>query len=126
MVLLAIDQFSGERQRSSDILLRDGVLAFDVFEAHTAGEAAHDDRDRRPRPADDGLAMANLRIDDDALTHEIRLRGPADGPARPRTRTAVNEEDQRLDIEMTSRQECFGKNGLERVSATCTRLESRL
>lgn len=73
MVLLAVDQFSRERERGPDIVSRDGVFPFHVFEAHPTCEAAYYDRDRRPRPADDGLTMANLWVDNDAGIHVLSL-----------------------------------------------------
>src|SRR5687767_9192101 len=74
--LLAVRQFTGERQRGPDIVSRDGVFPLDLFKAHPAGQATHDDRDRRTRSADHGLAVANLRIDHDALVHDMGLLGP--------------------------------------------------
>src|SRR5205807_852321 len=42
-------------------------------------------RDRRPGPADHGFAVANLRVDDDALIHNVRLlRPPRSFYPRPR------------------------------------------
>jgi hypothetical protein len=67
MILFGIKAFSGEGQGGADILRCQLVFALDLLEIHTAGEAANGKRYRHARPSNYRLAMANVRIDDDAV-----------------------------------------------------------
>src|SRR5947208_5920525 len=45
------------------------IFSLDFFAAHAGGEAADHDCHGRARPADDRLAVADFRIDGDAVVH---------------------------------------------------------
>ena len=72
MELLLINQFAGELESRSDVFDGQIVFAADILEGHAASEASDDDGDRRPRSADDRLAVTNGGIYCDAVTHYLR------------------------------------------------------
>jgi hypothetical protein len=74
-MLFLVDQFTRELQGRADV--RDGqvVLPLHLFEGHAAGQAADHDRHGCAGAANDGLAVADCRIDGDAVVHGvIRVR----------------------------------------------------
>ena len=62
-----VDQLAGKFQRGADVVNTEIVLALDLFERHAACKAADDGRHGYPRPAYDGLSLADRRVDDDAV-----------------------------------------------------------
>jgi len=67
-------ELASESQGGSDVLDRQLVLALNVLEAHAPSEAPHNDGHRRAGPADHGLAVADLRVDDDTIFHRKKKR----------------------------------------------------
>jgi len=68
-----IHQFTGELERSADLGARQIVFAFHFFKAHAAGKAADYQGDGHPRAANDRLAVADFRVNDDLVVHGFSL-----------------------------------------------------
>src|SRR5438552_7442422 len=69
MMLFLVHQFTRKPQSSADILNAQVVFALHFLEAHSAGEATHNDRDRRARTTNDGFTMTNGRINRNSVIH---------------------------------------------------------
>lgn len=69
MVLFLIDQFTRKSQRRANIFGREVVLVLDLGKGHAGCEATNDNRYGRACAADNGLAMANPRVDLYAFVH---------------------------------------------------------
>ena len=74
VVLFLVQELARESQGGSDILDGQVVLALNVLEAHAPGEAPHNEGHRRTGPPDHGLAVADLRVDDDTILHRKNKR----------------------------------------------------
>ena len=74
MVLFLVQELARESQGRSDVLDRQIVLALNVLEAHTSGEASHNEGHRRTGPPDHRLPVADLRVDDDTILHRKKKR----------------------------------------------------
>ena len=62
-MLFLLDQLTGEFQRGANVFQADAVIALHIFESHPACQAANHNGNGQSRPANHGLAVANLRID---------------------------------------------------------------
>ena len=72
-MFLLIHEFTGELERGPDVGAGQVVFTFHFFKAHTAGEATDNQRNGHPRPANDRLAMADVRVNDDLVVHGLSL-----------------------------------------------------
>ena len=82
MMLFALDQCIGITDGRTNIIDRDAVFALDLIEAHSSRQTSEDNRDRQSGAADYRLAVADLRVNYDAV---IFVHVPLIIP--PRTRT---------------------------------------
>ena len=73
MVGFGGDELFGVAQGGADVGLGDAVLADDFGGGHAAGEAAENPFDGNAGAADDGFAVLDGGIDDDAIGHGGRL-----------------------------------------------------
>jgi hypothetical protein len=62
-----LSQFPDESERSSDIVRGDVILALDFFERHAPSQASHHDCDRYAGAPNDGFAVGDGRIEDNAV-----------------------------------------------------------
>lgn len=71
MVLLASDKRVRVMDGGPYVLDRDTILALHLVEAHSANQTPKNDRNRQPRPSDDGPAVTNSWIN---LNPVVRVR----------------------------------------------------
>jgi hypothetical protein len=62
-----LSQFPDESERSSNIVRGDVVLALDLLERHAPSQAPHHNRDRYAGAPNDGFAVGDGRIEDNAI-----------------------------------------------------------
>jgi len=62
-----LSQFPNESERSSNIVRGDVVLSLDFLERHTPGQATYHDCDRYAGAPNDGFAVGDGRIEDNAV-----------------------------------------------------------
>ena len=74
MVGYSGDELFGVAQGGADVSLGDAVLVDNLGGGHAAGEAAEDPFHRDAGAANDGFAVLNGGIDDDAVGHIYTLR----------------------------------------------------
>jgi hypothetical protein len=67
MKRLLLSQFPDESECSSNIVRGDVILALDLLERHSPSQAPHHDCDRYAGAPDDGFAVGDGRIEDDAV-----------------------------------------------------------
>jgi hypothetical protein len=72
-MFLLIDEFAGELERGANVGNCQTIFFLDFLEGHAPGKAADDESHRHSRAADDGFAVANFWVDDDALVHAMNL-----------------------------------------------------
>src|ERR1039458_1329671 len=60
-------EFADEFEGGADVFHGEVVFLPQLLKRHAAGEAADDERDGHPRATDDGLAVADGRVNDDAV-----------------------------------------------------------
>jgi hypothetical protein len=68
-------QFAHEFEGGADVFHGEVVFLPQLLKGHAAGEAAHDERNGHPRATDDGLAVADGRINDNAF---VSVHGQTD------------------------------------------------
>lgn len=64
---LLLHQFAHELERGTDVVGGDVIFTLDVLERHAASQAAHDHRYGQTSAPNDGLAVADGRVKDDAI-----------------------------------------------------------
>jgi hypothetical protein len=62
-----LSQFPDESERSSNIVCSDVILVLDFLERHSPRQATHHNCDRYARAPNDGFAVRDGRIEDDAV-----------------------------------------------------------
>ena len=62
-----LSQFPDESERSPNVVRRDVILALDVLERSAPGQAPHHDCDGCAGARNDGFAMGDSRIEDNAV-----------------------------------------------------------
>jgi hypothetical protein len=62
-----LSQFPDESERSTNIVRGDVILALDFLECHAPGQATYHDRDRYAGAPNDGFAVGDGRIEDNAV-----------------------------------------------------------
>jgi|ERR1700722_4478232 len=62
-----LGQFPDESERSSNIVSGDVILALDFLECHAPSQATYHDCDRYPGAPNDGFAVGDGRIEDNAV-----------------------------------------------------------
>ena len=68
-MLFLLHQFTGELERGADLGAGERILTLHFVKAHPARQAANDQRNWHPRATNDGLAVADSRVDDDLVVH---------------------------------------------------------
>jgi hypothetical protein len=66
-----LEQFLGLADCRADVLGRHVILAAEVLESHTPGQAAQDPGDRDARAANHRFAVLNLRVNDYAIIRSL-------------------------------------------------------
>ena len=64
---LLLSQFTHKSERSSDVVGGDVAFTLYIFERHAAGQAADNHRYRQAGASNDGFAVANGRVDGNAV-----------------------------------------------------------
>src|SRR2546426_6034618 len=64
-------ELGSESKGGPNVFRRKIVVGLNLLKGHAAREAADDDRHRCPRTANYRLAVANFRIDHDAIAHVL-------------------------------------------------------
>jgi hypothetical protein len=69
VVLLTVQQIAGEPQCCSDLVAREVVLPLDFVETHPSSQTSHHDGHGRASSPNHGLAVTDLWVDDDLISH---------------------------------------------------------